>query len=59
LNQEGHYEMLDALQPQHIIPAHQDLKGFSGYVDLAESEGYKLGRDLHVTRNGNLIQLVD
>ncbi|RQG91203.1 ribonuclease J [Natrarchaeobius halalkaliphilus] len=59
LNQEGHYEMLDALQPQHIIPAHQDLKGFSGYVSLCESEGYQLGRDVHVTRNGNLIQLVE
>ncbi|QLH79264.1 RNase J family beta-CASP ribonuclease [Halosimplex rubrum] len=59
LNKEGHYEMLDALQPQHVIPAHQDMAGFSDYVNLAESEGYKLGRDLHVTRNGNLIQLVE
>ncbi|QFU81081.1 ribonuclease J [Natronorubrum aibiense] len=59
LCQEGHYEMLDALQPQHIIPAHQDLKGFSGYVSLCENEGYQLGRDVHVTRNGNLIQIVD
>ncbi|MDS0474962.1 ribonuclease J [Natrinema sp. 1APR25-10V2] len=59
LNQEGHYEMLDALQPQHVIPAHQDMSGFSSYVNLCESEGYKMGRDLHVTRNGNLIQLVD
>ncbi|WP_435332684.1 RNase J family beta-CASP ribonuclease [Haloarchaeobius sp. TZWWS8] len=59
LNQEGHYEMLQALQPQHVIPAHQNMKGFSGYVDLAESEGYKMGRDLHVTRNGNMIQLTE
>ncbi|WP_435349604.1 RNase J family beta-CASP ribonuclease [Haloarchaeobius sp. HRN-SO-5] len=59
LNQEGHYEMLQALQPQHVIPAHQDMKGFSGYVDLAENEGYTMGRDLHVTRNGNLIQLTE
>ncbi|MFC7210375.1 RNase J family beta-CASP ribonuclease [Natronoarchaeum sp. GCM10025321] len=59
LRQEGHYKMLDALQPQHVIPAHQDMKGYSGYVDLASSQGYKLGRDLHVTRNGNRIQLVD
>jgi ribonuclease J len=51
--------MLDALQPQHVIPAHQDMKGFSPYVDLAEGMGYQLGRDLHVTRNGNLIQLVE
>ncbi|WP_136718292.1 ribonuclease J [Halorientalis salina] len=58
LRQEGHYQMLDALQPQHVIPAHQDMAGFSGYVDLAGNNGYDLGRDLHVTSNGNTIQLV-
>ncbi|WP_121823170.1 RNase J family beta-CASP ribonuclease [Halostella salina] len=58
LRQEGHYEMLDALQPQHVIPAHQEMSGFSGYVDLAGNQGYELGRDLHVTSNGNTIQLV-
>ena len=59
LNQEGHYEMLQALQPQHVIPAHQDLGGVSGYVDLARNEGYTPGRDLHISHNGNMIQLVD
>jgi len=59
LREEGHFEMLDALQPQHVIPAHQNLKGFAPYVDLCESMGYEMGRDLHVTRNGNLIQLVE
>jgi ribonuclease J len=59
LSQEGHYQMLDALQPEHLIPAHQNLKGLSGYVELASSEGYKIGRDLHPTANGNTIQLVE
>ncbi|MBX0294481.1 ribonuclease J [Haloarcula nitratireducens] len=59
LREEGHYEMLQALQPQHVIPAHQSLKGFAPYVDLAENQGYKVGRDLHVTRNGNMIQLTE
>ncbi|WP_372909976.1 RNase J family beta-CASP ribonuclease [Salinigranum sp.] len=59
LREEGHYTMLQALQPKHVVPAHQNLKGFSPYVDLAENQGYALGRDLHVTRNGNMIQLVD
>ena len=59
LNSEGHYTMLDALEPQHVIPAHQDMKGFSPYVDLAKGKGYKLGRDLHVTSNGNTIQLTE
>jgi ribonuclease J len=59
LREEGHYQMLDALQPQNVIPAHQDLKGFAPYVDLCRREGYQLGRDLHVTQNGNMIQLVE
>ena len=59
LNREGHYQMLDILQPQHVIPAHQEMKGYADYVSLAENEGYELDRDLHITRNGNLIQLVE
>jgi ribonuclease J len=57
LCREGHYQMLDALQPQHVIPAHQDMGGYSGYVDLAGNQGYEVGRDLHVTSNGNVVQL--
>ena len=59
LREEGHYTMLDALQPQHVIPAHQNLEGFAPYVDLCRSQGYELGRDLHVTQNGNTFQLVE
>ena len=59
LREEGHYTMLDALEPQHVVPAHQDMKGFAPYVDLASRRGYKLGRDLHVTQNGNMIQLTE
>jgi Predicted hydrolase of the metallo-beta-lactamase superfamily len=59
LREEGHYEMLDTLQPENIIPAHQDLKGIAPYVDLCESQGYTIGQDLHISRNGNLVQLVE
>ncbi|PSQ15803.1 ribonuclease J [Halobacteriales archaeon QS_8_69_26] len=59
LSREGHYEMLDAIQPRNVIPAHQDMSGYSGYVNLAENQGYQMGRDLHVTRNGNRIQLIE
>jgi len=58
LSREGHYEMLDALQPQHVIPAHQDRSGFADYVDLVGSQGYEVERDLHVTSNGNIIEIV-
>jgi len=59
LCQEGHYEMLQALQPEHVIPAHQNMKGFSGYVELASNQGYEVGEDLHITSNGNTIQLTE
>jgi ribonuclease J len=59
LRTEGHYEMLDALQPQHVIPAHQSLEGYAPYVDLAEDVGYKVDRDLHISRNGNIVQLTE
>ena len=59
LSREGHYQMLQALEPRNVIPAHQNMKGFSGYVELAGNQGYKLGRDLHVTTNGNVISLVE
>jgi ribonuclease J len=35
------------------------MSGFSSYVNLAEGQGYSMGRDLHVTRNGNMITLVE
>ncbi|GGL54973.1 ribonuclease J [Halocalculus aciditolerans] len=59
LSQEGHYQMLQELQPQHVIPAHQNLENVGKYVPLAESQGYKMGRDLHVARNGQTIQLTE
>ena len=59
LNKEGHYEMLDALRPENVVPAHQDMSGFSDYVNLCENEGYKMGRDLHVSRNGDIIQITE
>ncbi len=59
LSREGNYAMLDALQPQHVIPAHQSMKGYSEYVELCRDEGYEMGRDLHASYNGNVISLVE
>ncbi|MDD3753898.1 MAG: RNase J family beta-CASP ribonuclease [Methanobacterium sp.] len=49
---EDHRDFIRMLQPQHIIPAHGDLEMLSAYTELAEEEGYKLGNDVHVLRNG-------
>ncbi|WP_435101580.1 RNase J family beta-CASP ribonuclease [Halarchaeum sp. P4] len=59
LREEGHYQMLDAIRPDNVIPSHQSLGGYAPYVDLAESQGYTVGEDLHISRNGNVIQLTE
>ncbi len=59
LRQEGLYEMLQVLQPKNVIPAHQNMAGYSGYVNLCRNQGYELGRDLHVTYNGNVLPIVE
>ena len=59
LSTEGHYRMLETLDPEHVVPAHQDMGGYSPYVELASNQGYRLGEDLHVSQNGNTIQLTE
>ena len=45
-------DFIRMLQPQHLIPSHGDLSNLTAFVELAEEEGYKLGNDVHVLRNG-------
>lgn len=49
---EDHRDFIRMLNPMHIIPAHGDLNMLGAYAELAEEEGYKLGNDVHVLRNG-------
>ncbi|WP_430504789.1 RNase J family beta-CASP ribonuclease [Haloparvum sp. PAK95] len=58
LRQEGHYQMLEAIQPDNVIPGHQEMEGFSGYVQLAKGRGFSVGEDLHLMQNGSTVQLV-
>ncbi|MCD7781075.1 MAG: RNase J family beta-CASP ribonuclease [Methanosphaera sp.] len=45
-------DFIRMLQPQQLIPAHGDLSHLAAFVELAEEEGYKLGNDVHILRNG-------
>jgi ribonuclease J len=49
---EDHYEFLQMLQPQHIIPAHADLTMTAGYADFAGDLGYSANKDVHPMQNG-------
>jgi ribonuclease J len=49
---EDHFEFLQMLNPQHIIPAHGDLKMSAGYVEFAGDLGYTINKDIHPMQNG-------
>ena len=48
---EDHREFLRMLKPKHIIPAHGNLEMLTAYGELAEEEGYRIGKDVHILRN--------
>ena len=54
---EDHYEFLQMLSPQHIIPAHGDLKMGAAYADFAGDLGYTLNKDVHPMKNGQRLKI--
>jgi ribonuclease J len=49
---EDHRDFIRMLQPKHIIPAHGELEMLAAYGELAEEEGYRIGNNVHILRNG-------
>ncbi|MDI6723772.1 MAG: RNase J family beta-CASP ribonuclease [Methanobacterium sp.] len=49
---EDHRDFINMLNPQHLIPAHGNLEMLTAYAELAEEEGYKMGNNIHILRNG-------
>lgn len=49
---EDHRDFIRMLNPMHIIPSHGSLEMLASYTELAEEEGYKLGNNIHILRNG-------
>ncbi|MBI2449381.1 RNase J family beta-CASP ribonuclease [Candidatus Pacearchaeota archaeon] len=50
-------DFIDMLQPEHIIPAHGDMKKLSSLIDLATEMGYKYGKNCHMLQNGEHVIL--
>lgn len=49
---EDHRDYIRMLDPVNIIPSHGDLEMLAAYTELAEEEGYKMGNNIHLLRNG-------
>ena len=47
-----HRELLAMLQPEHIVPAHGGLAIQNAYAELADEEGWRARKDVHVLANG-------
>lgn len=63
IHQSGHAaredlrELINLVNPKHIIPAHGELKMTSALAELAVEMGYKQGQNVHVLGNGKKIKL--
>ncbi|RZN61893.1 RNase J family beta-CASP ribonuclease [Methanonatronarchaeum sp. AMET6-2] len=56
-SKQDNYDLIDMIDPDHIIPAHGDLSMNSEYAELAESMGYCFSEDVHILRNGQELVL--
>jgi ribonuclease J len=54
---EDHYEFIHLLNPQHIIPAHGNIRMTSAYTEFASEIGYTLHNDVHIMSNGHRLKL--
>ncbi|MDD4137297.1 MAG: RNase J family beta-CASP ribonuclease [Methanoregula sp.] len=54
---EDHYEFVQMLQPQHIVPAHGDLQMGATYAEFAGDLGYTSNKDVHPMRNGERLTI--
>ena len=63
IHQSGHAaredlrDLINLVKPQHIIPAHGELRMTSALADLAVEMGYKKGQNVHVMSNGERLKL--
>nr|WP_319377373.1 RNase J family beta-CASP ribonuclease [uncultured Methanoregula sp.] len=54
---EDHYEFLQLLQPQHIIPAHGSMMMTAEYTTFAGELGYTAHSTVHLLRNGERLKI--
>jgi len=50
-------DFIEMVHPQHIIPAHAELKKLTALAELATEMGYKLGKDVHLLQDGQSLSI--
>lgn len=54
---EDHRDLIILTKPKNIIPAHGDISKLTPMAELAGELGYQLGKDVHILRDGQIIEL--
>ncbi|MCK9579088.1 MAG: RNase J family beta-CASP ribonuclease [Methanoregula sp.] len=54
---EDHYELVQLLQPQHVIPAHGSLTMTAEYTQFAGEMGYTPDSTVHMLKNGQRLRI--
>ena len=49
-------DLINMVKPEHIIPAHGDMTMSSSLAELCTEMGYRIGDDVHIMRNGQIIE---
>jgi len=49
-------DLIEMLKPKHIIPAHGGASGNKGLANLAVELGYKLGKTVHLVKDGRVLE---
>lgn len=50
-------DIIELIQPHHIIPSHGSLEQLSPMAELGRELGYRLGKDLHIMQNKQRLKL--
>jgi len=50
-------ELIELLNPKHVIPAHGSLDQETPMIDLLKEYGYKFGENSHLSENGKVLKL--
>ncbi|HWG92542.1 MAG TPA: RNase J family beta-CASP ribonuclease [Candidatus Thermoplasmatota archaeon] len=50
---EDHRELLAMLEPEHVFPAHGGIDLQAQFVELAETQGFRLNESVHILRNSD------
>jgi len=50
-------DLITMLKPKHIIPAHGEMSKLTALTELATEEGYELGKNVHIKKDGQSLEL--